>query len=76
MLLLIGFKVSRVLLASVQYVCEVCGVNAAHDVVKRVRRLTVFFVPVLPVGTKYFDTCSYCGRDMPLTRAQAESAAA
>jgi hypothetical protein len=75
-MLILGLKVSNVLLATLYAVCDVCGVSAAHEVVKRVRRLSVFFIPVLSLGARYQDVCTFCGRTMALSADDAERAAA
>jgi hypothetical protein len=39
----------------------------------RTRRwFTLFFVPVIPLGTKYFTTCSLCGRATQITKEGAD----
>jgi zinc-ribbon family len=53
-------------------ICERCGNQGAHHLTKYVRRFSIFFVPLIPVGTRYEDTCTVCGRVRPITREQAE----
>jgi DNA-directed RNA polymerase subunit RPC12/RpoP len=74
-MLILGFQVSRVLMATLVYVCDRCGHNAAHQVVKQVRKFTLFFVPLFPVNTRYLDTCTTCGRTAELPRQRALAAA-
>ena len=74
-MLIFGLGVSQVLLATLVYLCETCGNTAAHTVVKRVRKFSLFFIPLFPVGTRYVDTCTACGRDIEVSRERAESAA-
>jgi len=74
-MLIFGLGVTQVLLATLVYVCETCGNNAPHHLVKRVRKLSFFFIPLFPVGTRYIDTCTACGRDIEVAREQAEAAA-
>jgi hypothetical protein len=76
LVLIIGVRVSEVLLATLFYVCEVCGNSAAHRLSKRVRRLSLFFLPLFSIGTTYFDSCTACGRLIEISREQAETAAA
>lgn len=76
MLLIFGVRAALVLLATPVYTCERCGHHGEHQVAKRVRRLTLFFIPVCPIGTaRYVDTCAYCGREVMLSKLQAEGAA-
>jgi len=75
-MLILGFRVTRVLLATVVYVCDRCKQNAAHQLVKRVRKFTLFFVPLFPVSTRYLDSCAACGRVIDVPEQQALAAAA
>lgn len=75
-MLIFGLSSKQVLLATLFYVCEVCGNQAAHQLVKHVRRFTLFFIPIFPVGTRYLDTCTHCGRTLDVPRDRAEAAVA
>jgi uncharacterized Zn finger protein len=69
-----GFRTRIAMLATLSYICETCGVAAAHRVVRRRRWFTLFFIPVFPLGPgRYTDTCINCGRVRQLTKEQAES---
>ena len=74
-MLIIGLRVSEALLATLFYVCEVCGNSAAHQLVKRTRKLTFFFIPLFSVGSSYQDSCTFCGRVTSVDRQDAETAA-
>ncbi len=74
-MLIFGLSVKEALVGTLFFVCEVCGNQAAHQLVRRVRRFTLFFVPLFPVSTRYVDSCSACGRVIDVPRAQAEAAA-
>jgi len=74
-MLIFGFRLTSALLATLNYVCENCQQPAAHQLVKRVRKFSLFFIPLFPVSTKYTDTCSYCGRTIQVPKEQAELAA-
>ena len=75
-MLILGFGISDILLGTLVYVCDRCGQNAAHEVVKRVRKFTLFFVPLFPVSTKYLDSCAACGRVIDVPEQQALAATA
>ena len=75
MFLIFGIGVSESLLATVFGPCETCGNQAAHRLSKHSRRFSLFFIPLFSVGTKYFDTCTACGRVREVSREQAEMAA-
>ena len=74
-MLIIGFGVREVLLATLVMTCEVCGNHAAHQLTKRSRRFSLFFIPLFSVGTTYLDSCTACGRVIEVSKEQAESAA-
>ena len=74
-MLIIGFGVREVLLSTLVFVCETCGNQAAHQLTKRTRRFSLFFIPLFSVGTKYLDSCTACGRVIEVSREQAETAA-
>jgi hypothetical protein len=74
-MLILGFRVSSVLLATLICVCDGCGQNAERRLVKRARTFTLFFVPLVPVSTKYLDSCAACGRVVDVPEQQALAAA-
>jgi predicted RNA-binding Zn-ribbon protein involved in translation (DUF1610 family) len=72
--LIFGFRTRIAILATVTYICQTCGVMAAHRVVARRRWFTLFFVTVFPISeNQYTDTCINCGRVLRLTKEQADS---
>jgi predicted RNA-binding Zn-ribbon protein involved in translation (DUF1610 family) len=73
--LIFGLGVTESLLATLVFVCETCGNNAAHHLIKRVRKFSLFFIPLFPVSTRYVDSCTACGRMIDVPRDQAEAAA-
>jgi DNA-directed RNA polymerase subunit RPC12/RpoP len=75
-MLIFGTSVKQLLLATLFYVCETCGNQAGHRLVKRVNRFSLFFIPIFPISTRYIDTCAYCGRSIEVPRDRAEMAAA
>lgn len=72
MLIIFGLTGRSHLIRTISAVCERCGSQGAHHVTKYVRRFSVFFIPLIPLGKRYEDTCTVCGRVRPLTREQAE----
>jgi uncharacterized Zn finger protein len=75
--LIFGYRTRLAILATISYICETCGVQAAHRVARRRRWFTLFFIPVIPLGSGTFtDTCINCGRVRQLTKEQAEGVAA
>ncbi len=73
-MLIWGFRTRAAILATITYICDRCGVSAAHRVVRRRRWFTLFFIAVFPISaTKYTDTCINCGRVLALTKEQVDS---
>lgn len=60
-MLIFGSRVTVAVVATFVYVCGRCHQNAAHHLSKRRRFFTLFFVPLIPMGTTYTDTCVACG---------------
>jgi hypothetical protein len=75
-LIIFGLTSRDHLLATISVVCERCGHQGAHHLTKHVRKFSIFFIPLIPLGTRYQDTCTVCGRVRPITRDQAERASA
>ena len=73
-MLIFGLGVTEKLLVTLVFICETCGNNAAHHLIKRVRKFSLFFIPLFPVSTKYVDSCTACGRMIGVDPAQAEAA--
>lgn len=74
-MLIIGFATSEVLLSTLFFTCENCGNHAAHQLTKQSRKFSLFFIPLLTVGSRYFDRCTACGRVLEVRKDQAEAAA-
>ena len=74
-MLIIGLGTTVTLLSTHFYACETCGNHGAHELVRRARRFSLFFIPLLTVSRRYADTCLVCGRTLEVSREQAESAA-
>ena len=74
-MLIIGFGVTETLLSTMVYTCETCGNHAAHQLIKRSRRFSLFFIPLFSVGSTYLDSCTACGRVIEVSKEQAETAA-
>ena len=75
-MLIFGLSAKQVLLATLYYVCEVCGNQAAHQLVRRTNRFALLFIPLLPVSTRYIGTCAFCARSISVPRDRAEAAIA
>jgi hypothetical protein len=71
--MLIIFGIKRIVhrLATVFAMCGQCGSPAAQVVARRSTWFSLFFIPVIPLGSKYFSTCTLCGVATALHKEQA-----
>ena len=75
MLIVFGIRSSVDLMTALSYVCDRCGNHARHDVLRERRRLSLFFIPVLPLGgARFLDECTVCGRVLRISESEAENA--
>jgi len=74
--LIFGLSSRDFLLTTLVFLCERCHNQGAHQLLRRVRRISLFFIPLIPVGTRYLDVCTVCGRTIEVPRDMAERAAA
>ena len=63
-------KASR--LATVFAVCALCNTPAAQAVTRVRTFFTLFFVPLIPLGSKYRTTCTFCGQSVKITKDSAD----
>jgi hypothetical protein len=61
-MILWGFRTYIRLLEVVTYTCGRCGYASAHRVTERVRKFTLFFIPLFPLSTSRVGTCTYCAQ--------------
>ncbi len=76
MLIIFGLTTRTHPMTTITVVCERCGYQGAHQLTRHTRRISIFFVPLIPVGTRFDDTCTVCGRVRPISREFAEGATA
>jgi hypothetical protein len=72
MIILFGFRRKSSRLATIFVMCAHCRTPAAHAVARTRRFFTLFFVPIIPLGTKYFTTCTMCGYVTQITKEGAD----
>ncbi|MFI6132618.1 zinc-ribbon domain-containing protein [Micromonospora sp. NPDC051141] len=53
-------------------VCRHCGNRAAQVITRRATKFSLFFVPLIPVRTRYAQQCTFCGAEYDISRAEAE----
>jgi len=74
--LIFGIVSNDIPLTSQWTTCQYCGNQAEHQMLKQTRRISLFFIPLVPIGTRWLDTCTACGRTQEISGAQARAAAA
>lgn len=57
MLLIFGFRTKAYPLGWVAAFCQVCGRTGTLMLIREVTKLSLFFVPLIPVRTKYAVEC-------------------
>jgi hypothetical protein len=72
MIILFGFRRRAARLATIFVMCGSCRTPAAHALTRTRRYFTLFFVPVIPLGSKYFTTCTMCGHGTQITKEGAD----
>lgn len=44
--------------------CEYCGNNTTHNIIVFGNYFHIFWIPILPLGTKVFSECTHCKRTL------------
>jgi hypothetical protein len=70
-ILIWGFKTYAKLLGIVTLVCGHCQNPAAQRVIQRIRKFTLFWIPLFPVKRQTLMTCTFCGTATALNAEQA-----
>ncbi|MDT8913799.1 zinc-ribbon domain-containing protein [Amycolatopsis sp. PS_44_ISF1] len=71
-----GYRTKLFQLVLATFLCGRCGRPAAHAVLKRVTKFTLFFLPLFPISVKYLTQCTHCGAQNRITREQADQVVA
>ncbi|TDC38275.1 zinc-ribbon domain-containing protein [Micromonospora sp. 15K316] len=71
MFVIFGFRTKVDRLGVVSRVCRNCGNHAAQVITRRSTKFTLFFVPLIPVRTRYTQQCTYCAAEYDLSKAEA-----
>jgi hypothetical protein len=71
MFLVFGIKRMKKRLATMLALCGQCGSPAAQVVIRVSTWFSLFFIPVIPLGSKYSSTCTLCGKSVKLDKEQA-----
>lgn len=70
-MIIFGFRSYLRGLGIVTLVCGACGRPAAHRIVERIRKFTLFFIPLFPVSKSRALACTFCGQTTAISAEQA-----
>jgi hypothetical protein len=62
MLFIFGMRRKSYITGHVTKACPHCGVTCSQTQIMSKRFFTVFFIPLIPLGTSHFTTCTSCGQ--------------
>src|ERR1700722_17477345 len=71
MFLIFGIKRLKRRLVTTFALCARCGTPAAQVLTRMGTWFSLFFVPLIPLGTRYVSTCTFCGESTKLEKLQA-----
>ena len=72
MVIIFGTKRMRRNLGVVFMMCQRCNAPCAHTILRLHSWFTLFFIPVIPLGSRYLTVCSMCAGQVRIDGAQAE----
>ncbi|WP_367129084.1 zinc-ribbon domain-containing protein [Saccharothrix sp. HUAS TT1] len=70
-MIIFGLRTKVFALAMLALLCPRCGNRSAHPLHRAVTKFTLFFVPLIPVKTRYTTQCTFCGLTNRLAKDQA-----
>ncbi len=65
-MILYGLLTSPIVLGAKQDLCATCNVAGPHLIVRRVRWVEIFFIPVLPIWISHRLVCTNCSAETKL----------
>jgi hypothetical protein len=75
-LIIFGIRRRGHRMANVFAMCGVCHSPAAQGLIRVKTFFTLFFIPLIPLGSKYRSVCTMCGATTSLSKEQADHAMA
>jgi len=73
-MILYGLLTTPIILGAKQDLCATCNVAGPHVILRRVRWVEIFFIPVLPIWVNHRLVCSNCGAETKLGFGQVRAA--
>jgi len=65
MFIIFGSNDKKTNLGEVRRYCSLCGRETQHAREERTTRLTLYFIPVLPLKNRKVERCNICGHEEP-----------
>ena len=75
-MIIFGFRTTVRRLATLMWVCRICGNPASQALLKRSTKFTLFFIPLFPVRVRHAVQCTFCGGSYDISRHEADRLAA
>ncbi|MFI7488027.1 zinc-ribbon domain-containing protein [Micromonospora echinaurantiaca] len=72
MFLIFGLRTKVTQSGVTQQVCRNCGNHAAQVVTRRSTKFSLFFIPIIPIRTRYLQQCTFCGAQYEIPKAAAQ----
>jgi ribosomal protein L44E len=66
-----GYRTVVRQLAMIMMVCSRCNVQAPHQLSRRVKKFTLFFIPLFPISIWHLTRCTNCGKSHTIRKATA-----
>src|SRR5579863_10383892 len=72
MIIIFGVRRMRKRLGAVLLMCRQCQRPCAHPIVQVKTWFSLFFIPIIPMGTKFFTVCTFCSATTPVDRSHVD----
>lgn len=73
MVIFYGFKTFTKEMLTSSQTCSTCGEKASVKLMRERRWFDLFWIPVIPVSTKYYHSCGNCNSMVPVTNEAAKA---
>ena len=67
-----GTRRTNKVLGQVDYPCAKCGKPGHHTIVRSQKKMTLYFIPLIPLGTAFISRCNLCGYQEQVTKEKAQ----
>jgi ribosomal protein L37E len=61
-MLIFGIRRKSSITGHITKKCSHCGATCAHTQIESKRFFTLFFIPLIPLGSSHYTTCTSCGQ--------------